>query len=420
MRKLILLLLLPMSCFSSYAQWTQLFFGGSSGNFSSVFFTSPDTGYTVGEGGLYETTDAGATNWKSVDTINSPVGKIPTPATATSIFFANADSGVVVTSEGKYWRTTNKGKTWTEIWLGSFSIPNWLYIKLYSVFFTDAHNGFAVGGTNGSVYLGDTLTPFLETIIKTTDGGINWTSLKGPKANVLHSVYFTSATTGWAVGDTGLIIKTTNGGTSWSVLNSGTKQQLLGICFTSANNGFACGTSGTLLKTTDGGTTWTPINLNTTWNIYAFSFPNSQTGYASGSTGVYKTTDGGTTWKPASDGLNTAFDYRSVFFTSATVGYVVGDLGYDYKTTNGAASSSSVNALEQSNEMFYPNPAGSTLYMKSVSGITSATIYDLQGKVLMSTLITANQINVASLQSGIYIIRLASNNDITTSKFVKK
>jgi photosystem II stability/assembly factor-like uncharacterized protein len=406
-----------MSCFSSYAQWTQMPMG-TTGNFSSVFFTSPDTGYVVGTGGLYETTDAGATLWKSVDNINSPVGNIPTPATATSIFFANADSGVVVTTEGKYWRTTNKGKTWTEIWLSS--LTNWMYVSLNSVFFTDAKNGYTVGGNTGSIYNGDTLKPFLETILKTTDGGITWKSLTGPMKNVLRSVYFTSPTSGYAVGDTGLIIKTTNGGSSWSVLKSGTTQQLLGVSFTSANNGFACGKGGTLLKTIDGGTNWTPVNLNTKWDIYTLSFPNAQTGYAYGNTGGYKTTDGGTTWNSASDGLNTAFDYKSVFFTSTTVGYVVGDLGYDYKTTNGALSSSSVNALEQSNEMFYPNPAGSTLYMKSVSGIATATIYDLQGKVLMSTLITDNHINVANLQPGIFIIRLASHNDITTGKFVKR
>jgi photosystem II stability/assembly factor-like uncharacterized protein len=391
---------------------------GTTGNFSSVFFTSPDTGYVVGEGGLYETANAGTTLWKSVDSINSPVGKIPTPVTATSIFFANPDSGVVVTSEGKYWRTTNKGKTWTEIWLSN--LPNWLYIKLYSVFFTDAHIGYAVGGNTGAVYNGDTLLPFLETIIKTADGGNTWTSLTGSKKNVLRSVYFTSATSGYAVGDTGLIIKTTNGGTSWSVLNSGTTQQLLGVSFTSANNGFACGTGGTLLKTTDGGTTWTPINLNTSWDIDALNFPTSQTGYASGETGVYKTTDGGSTWNTASDSLNTAFTYSSVFFTSATVGYVVGQYGYDYKTVNGAASASGINELEQSNTIFYPNPAGSGLYFKSVNGNGIATVYDLQGKVLMSAQITNNQINVASLQPGIYVIRLVNSNGITTGKFVKK
>lgn len=50
------------------------------------------------------------------------------------------------------------------------------------------------------------------TIIKTSDGGTTWFAQLIPKPASLFSVYFTGADTGYAVGDNGVILKTTDGG----------------------------------------------------------------------------------------------------------------------------------------------------------------------------------------------------------------
>jgi hypothetical protein len=69
------------------------------------------------------------------------------------------------------------------------------------VYFVDDMTGWIAGGdvVNGIV-------------VHTTDGGANWTLQNTGTTNGLYSLYFTDADTGWAVGLNGTIIHTTNGG----------------------------------------------------------------------------------------------------------------------------------------------------------------------------------------------------------------
>ena len=53
----------------------------------------------------------------------------------------------------------------------------------------------------------------------------------------LNSVFFTSASTGYVVGDLGTILKTSDGGIQWMAQNSGTPYYLLGVCFTDSLTG---------------------------------------------------------------------------------------------------------------------------------------------------------------------------------------
>jgi hypothetical protein len=55
---------------------------------------------------------------------------------------------------------------------------------------------------------------FSGTIAKSTDAGVSWSVPASPTANNLNGVFFTSASTGHAVGDAGTIITTTVGGTT--------------------------------------------------------------------------------------------------------------------------------------------------------------------------------------------------------------
>ena len=81
-----------------------------------------------------------------------------------------------------------------------------------------------------------------------------------PQGNSLSSVFFTNATSGYAVGDYGTILKTTNSGTSWTVLTSVTIYDLTSVYFTDGHIGYAVGGAGTILKTIDEGLTWTALS----------------------------------------------------------------------------------------------------------------------------------------------------------------
>ena len=73
--------------------------------------------------------------------------------------------------------------------------------------------------------------------------------------------------------------------------------------------------------------------------------------------------------------------------------------------------------------VIYPNPVKDILYIKSDSEqqIKSISIFDLSGKeVLCSNIDSSNEVNVSSLSSGAYIIKIQTTKEIMKYKFIKK
>jgi uncharacterized protein (TIGR02145 family) len=68
----------------------------------------------------------------------------------------------------------------------------------------------------------------------------------------------------------------------------------------------------------------------------------------------------------------------------------------------------------------YPNPVNNILYINGLEPNTNLTIYDLGGKVLISQKVKNNQIDVSSLQKGIYSIQMEDKNGVVNRKFVKE
>jgi hypothetical protein len=102
-------------------------------------------------------------------------------------------------------------------------------------------------------------------------------------------------------------------------------------------------------------------------------------------------------------------------------------------TINNPTINSRVNVVEGStlavgtfaNSEFsvYPNPAKNVLNIKSNDSITmkNASVYDLNGKLILSSSIVNDSINVDSLSTGSYILILKDNNEKEyTQKFIKE
>lgn len=98
-----------------------------------------------------------------------------------------------------------------------------------------------------------------------------------PQGNSLNSVYFTAPNTGYSVSDAGTIIKTTDGGTNWTFQSSGTTNYLSSVFFIDANKGYVVGNYGTILKTINGGGNWTSLSSGTSEFLSSVHFPNADT-----------------------------------------------------------------------------------------------------------------------------------------------
>jgi photosystem II stability/assembly factor-like uncharacterized protein len=203
--------------------------------------------------------------------------------------------------------------------------------------FVDVNTGW-ICGTNGSDNM----------LVHTTDGGGTWTPQPLPVITYISEVFFLNSTTGWVVGNSGVLLKSTNNGETWTQQSIAFTQALQSVFFTDANKGWVVGQNGVIFHTTNGGTTWTSQASGTTNRLIKVRFLNDQTGWIVGWGGVILyTTNGGTTWTPQTSG--TLFNLTGISIIDATHVVLTGsppggkdlpvwDNGIIMRTTDGGSS----------------------------------------------------------------------------------
>jgi photosystem II stability/assembly factor-like uncharacterized protein len=243
---------------------------------------------------------------------------------------------------------------------------------LQKIVFSDANNGFIVGGKTWERGI----------CLHTQDGGKTWQkdSLQG---NSLYGLCADTEGGTWATGLIGqvfrrkkqdstftIVLPTTwhwfrdvavrqphagfvaVGGAAWEhgkilrVFSDGSRQldtfrqSLYGVTFSDSNTLHAVG-YGIILRSTDGGKKWTISDAKGDF-FQSVSFPDTQTGYAVGQKGtILKTTDAGKTWQSLRNGnAITAANapFRAVFFADILRGCIVGDEGLLWFTRDGGAT----------------------------------------------------------------------------------
>jgi len=247
-----------------------------------------------------------------------------------SVFFSNTENGYAVGNRGTILKTNNGGVQWIADtvqdngnFTSLFSIKNMTYV---------VGRGFL---TTPKTHLGGGL------IFKTKDMMANWSVTKtdyGEYLNYLYSIYFVNSDTGYIVGQCGLILKTIDGGENWivkSLLRQDEEQyDLKSVYFINANTGYAVGgkNKGMILKTIDGGETWIKKSCKSNQTLNSTFFINSKIGYAVGGTPfgengiILKTIDAGEGWieqtYPKLD--KEKYELESIFFNDSATGYAVG------------------------------------------------------------------------------------------------
>ena len=187
------------------------------------------------------------------------------------------------------------------------------------------------------------LTIFLLTSYSSHSQVYQWFPLISGTTQNLSSVVFTSVDTGYARGSN-IMLKTTNGGLNWTQLNVPSGNNIY-LRFFNNNNGWVNSQNG-LIRTTNGGLNWSSlVNLPGA----RCDFPSIDTGYCMSNSGFYpyfwRTSNGGINWDFSINTISDDnFDLGCLFFKSGLVGFAGGcSTGgslqtfspvYIYKTTN--------------------------------------------------------------------------------------
>ncbi|MFC2137859.1 MXAN_6640 family putative metalloprotease [Bacteroidota bacterium] len=238
------------------------------------------------------------------------------------------------------------------------------------VFFVNETTGWVVG-ENGMV-------------LQSTDAGKSWTSIReNNDYDEFYSIWFLSETVGFAtVGDYnaslgyhGNIRKTTDGGKNWTIVYDHTNY-LYDIAFYNDNIGWAVGTSGSILYTSDGGENWSVQTSGITQNFRNVAILNSTTAIATtdGTTehsGMLKTTNSGTTW--AEIDLGNTYDYWGISFVNETHGWASSTSGRTFYTTNGGSNWTTVQT-----------PVSEYLYDIHFASATNGIAVGFDGSIVLS------------------------------------
>lgn len=192
-----------------------------------------------------------------------------------------------------------------------FSQSNWVKLNtgvtgsIQYIYFIDGNTGYASSGS---------------LLLKTINGGLNWTSSDPAGINLLPNLYFINDLTGFAVPDD--IYKTTDGGASFFLVKDLIDRAR--INFPNNTTGFSVGID--VLKTTNQGASW--FNIPIPSGYYGFSrtgyFMNENTGIIGASmvqhpqnfTHIYKTTNSGSSWQEVYTSSSITFFGNAVFMNT--------------------------------------------------------------------------------------------------------
>ena len=296
---------------------------------TSISFVDADHGWAVGDRGVILATSDGGRNWQLqrsptscrlecvqfLDTLHGwAAGGFTRP-------YTHHTSGIVL-------RTRDGGRSWQMT--ADRTLPT---IKL--VKFSDARRGWAIG---------DASPLYSSAVFRTEDGGKEWapvpkgTSLgwtaadfRDEKGGVLAGrggrtaivnpslvrpagtphlgggelkrLVLAGQSSGWLVGNGGLVLTTTDSGFTWRKPASEIPASVRGFDFAAAaaqgNHCWIAGNPGSLvLHSADGGQTWETLATEQPLPIFALTFLDENRGWAVGSLGtILATRDGGRSWR---------------------------------------------------------------------------------------------------------------------------
>jgi photosystem II stability/assembly factor-like uncharacterized protein len=248
---------------------------GTTNALYDVYFFDATQGVAVGEQGLILRTTDGGAGWQGVTSGVKDTLRSVSFSGVNGICGGDSQTILYSTDAGASWQISQSGflgggfpgAQMLSATVGFVGGQNSIFQSLlgastdggatwaFQSFYFDKNEG---GGTD--VFFFDQNTGVVSgtvfdgrgAIARTTDGGMNWSTLFFDQA--IQGIDFPQPTSGFAVGAGGRISHSTDAGITWTDQTSGTSANLNDVSFASdALRGIAVGDSGTILWTANGG-----------------------------------------------------------------------------------------------------------------------------------------------------------------------
>jgi photosystem II stability/assembly factor-like uncharacterized protein len=249
----------------TYSQWTWEYPLPQGNNLNDIDFFEDGSGIglAVGNKGSIIMKNDNASQWQLMDSVVN-VNLFDINLRGSSKALAVGEHGTILSLNPDY--------TWSSM------VSNTFYTLNASTWVTD-DRAFAVGSDG-------LILKYEEDLWAPVNTGIH---------NSLNTVYFPSENIGISAGYGGVIMRTDDGGDNWTYYIPDSTLIFNDIHFPSANIGYIVGNGGIIVKTKDAGLTWNKISPDSIiFNYNTVRFFNDTMGYIAGDNGqIYYTRDGG-------------------------------------------------------------------------------------------------------------------------------
>lgn len=332
---------------------------------SAIDYNNPEIRYVGG------TTGALTRSTESIGYTGNYGGiALNTPGNAEFVWPLSLDTSVSTTLYGgfdEFYMSTNQGDDWTNLNAGAGK----------PITFDNQGQFIAIVGTSG--------------LRRSVDGGSNWSTINQPAGNLVNSFSIDA--------------NSVNGNTIYATVKS----------YNYGNK---------VYKSIDGGGTWMNISGNLP-NILMKKIVLKQNQgqeylFVGTELGVYVTTDGGANWDKLGANL------PNVIVNDLKINYLadklfIGTYGRGMWSININNLTLSEDEIEISNTeapIIYPNPAEGSLLNIKTSDDFNYVIYNVVGGIVAKgTLLNGqNSIDISSITSGIYIVRMTNGSKYTYSQ----
>jgi len=320
--------------------WTELNPKVPRVSYFGIDFINPDTGWACGQSGAVIKTTNGGDDWSIAET---PVNNL-----LLKIHSYNGQIVIATGYDGLILRSSDGGETFEQVPSGVGSGTN-----LWGVQMLNDTLGWICG--------------MYQTLLKTTDAGLNWQQVFPGLNQHYWSLEFLTEQYGFIVCGGGKVLKTTDGGDTWQQYQAGDTRALYTIDIIDSLHIAAAGEGGKNVYSSDGGVTWItnpdiPALSATNW----IEFVDTDTGYSvQDGIEMRKTTNRGQSWFNPNT-ANIGGEWQVDLLDNGT-GY---SCGYDlniYKRTNGLDNWSKIILNNSWSDVFFVNELKGFFIMNSIT-----------------------------------------------------